>query len=201
MSLSKSVPEGLNPRKCEQIKLREPPPGPYIPDKDKVQEEVAKLGQLQIKTSLEKDTTLNFPLWQENGTREAFLMHVTVVLDAMKKCGHFINYNKAQKAYEEAVKTAESVEAGLALLEGTSEKSSKCKLKKLAKAKEAAKEALAKAQETKPETKETNEASTATEDSMKAGFQVDLEKAMQAQEITQGTMTAAATLMFAFYSN
>ncbi len=61
MSLSKSVPEGLNPRKCERTKLREPPPVPYIPEKDKVQEEVAKLRKLQIKTSLEKDTTLNFP--------------------------------------------------------------------------------------------------------------------------------------------
>jgi hypothetical protein len=164
-------------------------------------DEVTKLRQLQIKTSLEKDTTLNFPLWQENGTREAFLMHVMVVLDAMKKRGHFIDYNKAQKAYKEAAKAAELAEAGLALLKGTSEKSSKCKLKKLAKAKEAVKEALAKAQETEPETKEANEASAATEDSMKAGFQVDLEKAMQAQETTQGAMNTAATLMFAFYSN
>ena len=58
-----------------------------------------------------------------------------------------------------------------------------------------------KAQETEPETKEAVEASAATEDSMKTGFQVDLEKAMQAQETAQGAMTAAATLMFAFYSN
>jgi hypothetical protein len=57
--------------------------------KDKVQEEVAKLQNLQIKTSLEKDTTFNFPVRHKNGTREAFLVHVTVVLDAMKKCGHF----------------------------------------------------------------------------------------------------------------
>ncbi len=83
-------------------------------------------------------------------------------------------------------------EAGLALLKGTLEKFSKRKLKKLAKAKEAAKEALAKAQETKPESKEAVEASAATEDSMKAGFQVDLEKAMQAQETAQGSMTTAA---------
>jgi hypothetical protein len=125
MSLFKSVPEGLNPRECEQTKLRKPPPVPYIPEKDKVQEEVTKLCQLQIKTSLEKDTTLNFSLWQENGNREAFLMHVTAVLDAMKKRGHFSNYDKTQKAYEEAAKAAESAEAGLALLEGASEKSSK----------------------------------------------------------------------------
>jgi hypothetical protein len=89
MSLGKSVPEGLNPQECERTKQREPPPVPYIPEKDKVQEEVAKLQNLHIKTSLEKDTTLNFPVWHENGTRKAFLMHVTAVLDAMKKCGHF----------------------------------------------------------------------------------------------------------------
>ncbi len=45
-------------------------------------------------------------------------MHVTAVL--MKKCGHFNDYNRAQKAYEEATKAAESAEAGLALLKGTS---------------------------------------------------------------------------------
>jgi hypothetical protein len=74
------------------------------------------LGNLQIKTSLKKDTTLNFPVWHENGTSEAFLMHVTVVLDAMKKHGHFKDYDRAQKAYEEAEKAAELAEAGLALL-------------------------------------------------------------------------------------
>ncbi len=36
---------------------------------------------------------------------------------------------------------------------------------------------------------------------MRAGFQADLEKAQQAQETAQGVMTAAASLMFAFYSN
>jgi hypothetical protein len=43
MSLAKSIPEGLNPQECEQTKLREPPPVPYISKKDKVQEEVSKL--------------------------------------------------------------------------------------------------------------------------------------------------------------
>jgi hypothetical protein len=60
-----------------------------------------------MKTSLEKDTTtLNFPVWHKNGTREAFLMHVTVVLDAIKKRGHFKDYDKAQKAHDEAKKAA-----------------------------------------------------------------------------------------------
>jgi hypothetical protein len=43
MCLAKSVPKGLNPGECKQTKLREPPPVPYIPEKDKVQEEVANL--------------------------------------------------------------------------------------------------------------------------------------------------------------
>jgi hypothetical protein len=42
MSLSKSVPEGLKPQECEHTKLREPPPVPYMPTKDEVQEEFAK---------------------------------------------------------------------------------------------------------------------------------------------------------------
>ncbi len=68
------------------------------------------------------------------------------ILDTMKKRGHFKDYNRAQKAYEEAKKAAELAEAGLALLKGTSAgMTSTCKKKALAKAKEAAKEALAKA--------------------------------------------------------
>ncbi len=202
MSLAKSVPKGLNPRECKCTKLCKPLPVPYISEKDKVQEEVAKLQNLQIKTLLEKDTTLNFLVWHENGTREAFLMHVTAVLDAMKKCGHFKDYDRAQKAYEEAKKAAELAEAGLALLERTSTgTTSKRKKKVLAKAKEAAKVALAKAQETKPETKDAEEGPKVNDNSMKAGFQADLEKAKQAHETAQGTMTTAANLMFMFYLN
>ena len=89
MSLLKSVPEGLKPRECKRTKLREPPPVPYVPTKDEVQEEVTRLRNLEIKTTIEKDTTLNFPVWHENGMREAFLMHLTAVLDAIKKRGHF----------------------------------------------------------------------------------------------------------------
>jgi hypothetical protein len=71
----------------------------------------------------------------------------------------------------------------------------------LAKAKEAAKEALAKAQDAKPETKEAEEVPKVTDDTIKAGFRADLKKAKQAQETAKGAMTAAANLMFTFYSN
>ncbi len=93
MSLIKSVPKGLRPWECKHTKLREPPPtGPYIPKKDEVQEEAAKMQNLQIKTLFEKDTTLHFPVWCKNGTQEAFLMHVTAVLDALKKRDTFKDY-------------------------------------------------------------------------------------------------------------
>ena len=83
MSMTKMVPDYLKPRECERTKLREPPPVPYVPEKDEVQEEVSKSRNMEIKTLIEKDTTMNFPVWQGNGTREAFLMHVTAVLDAI----------------------------------------------------------------------------------------------------------------------
>jgi hypothetical protein len=185
MSLAKSVPEGLNPQECERTKLRKPPPVLYIPEKDKVQEEVVNLRKLQIKTLLEKDTTLNFLVWNKNGTQEAFLMHVMVVLDAMKKRGHFNNYDRAQKAYKEAEKAAELAEAWLALLKGTSAgTTSKHKKKALAKAKEAAKEALAKAHEAKPEAKGAVEAPNMTEDLMKDGFQADLDRGCDHKKIS-----------------
>jgi hypothetical protein len=191
MSLAKSVPEGLKPQECERTKLCEPPPVPYVPVKDVVQEEVAKMRNLQIKTSLEKDRTLNFPVSHKNGTQEAFLMHVMAVLDAIKKRGMFKDYNKAQKAYVEAKKGVELAEAGLALLGGTSAGSKKNRKKKaLAKAKEAAKEVFMKTPETKSETKEAKEATKVTKDSTKAGFQTDLEKAKKAVEDDKGTMTA-----------
>ncbi len=59
-----------------------------MPIKDEAQEEVSKMRNLQIKTLLEKDTTLNFAMWHNNETKEAILMHVTAVLDAIKKRGH-----------------------------------------------------------------------------------------------------------------
>ncbi len=70
----------------------------------------------------------------------------------------------------------------------------------LAKAKEAAKNTL-KVPDPKSEAKETEEAPEVTKDTMRAGFQVDLEKAKQAQKIDKGVMTAATSEMFAFYSN
>jgi hypothetical protein len=197
MSLLKSVPAGLKPRKCKHIKLCDPPPVPYVPTKDKVQDEVAKLRNLEIKTTIEKDMVLNFPVWHENGTRKAFLMHVTAVLDAIKKCGHFYNYEKAAKDHEESTKAVESARAALSLLNRTGAKAKKsCKKK----TKEVKKDTTAKVQDSKSDAKEAKDAPEAN-DKMKAGFLEDLEKAKQAQRIAKGAMTVAANKVFAFYSN
>ncbi len=198
MSLLKSVPEGLKPRECKRTKLCKPLPVPYIPTKDEVQEEVARLRNLEIKNTIEKDTTLNFPVWHENGTRVAFLMHVTAVLDAIKKRGYFQDYEKAEKVHKEAKKAVESAGAALSLLDGTGTKAKRfCKKK----ARESMEKALAKALDSKSEAKEAEEASEVNNDAMKAGFLEDLEKAKQAQSTDKGAMAAAAGKMFMFYSN
>ncbi len=103
---------------------------------------------LKIKITIKKDTTLSFPVWHKNRTREAFLMHVTVVLDAIKKHGHFHDYGKAEKASNEVEKAIESARAGPSLLNSTRVRSRRFRKKK---AKEATKKALAKAQDSKLE--------------------------------------------------
>ncbi len=130
MSLMKSVPEGLKPHECKRIKLREPPLVPYVPTKDEVQDEVVKLRNLEIKTTIQKNTMLNFQVWRKNETHEAFLMHVTAVLNAIKKRGHFNNYEKAAKDHKESMKAVESARAALSLLKGPGVKTKKlCKKK------------------------------------------------------------------------
>jgi hypothetical protein len=115
--------------------------------------------------SIEKETTLNFPVLYDSGTKEAFLMHVMAVLDAIKKCGHFKDYEEAQKAYIEQKEAMKSAKAGLALLDGASKKLGKSS-KKLKKSKEA----KVKAKEAKVKSKEANGATKVPEDPMKANF-------------------------------
>jgi hypothetical protein len=195
-SLLKSVPEGLKPCKCKRIKLCEPPPVPYVPTKDKVQDEFVKLRNLEIKTMIKKDMTLNFQVWHKNGTCKAFLMHVTAVLNAIKKCGHFYNYEKAAKDHKESTKAVESARAALSLLDGPGAKAKKsCK-----KSKEVKKDATAKVQDSDSDAKEAKDAPEA-DNEVKAGFLEDLEKAKQSQRTAKGATIVAANKMFVFYSN
>ncbi len=209
MNMTKTAPDGLKARECKRIKLRELPPVPYVPVKDEVQEEVARMRNMEIKRTLEKDTMLNFPVWQENRTRKGFLMHVTAVLDAIKKRGHFVDYDKAACKYKEASKAIASARAGLSLLEESEKKANKAKKKQKERTKESEKtkegkdvtpKAPAKALEPKAASQEAAVAPAAN-DQMKTSFLSDLEKAKQAQRIAKGAKTAAASKIFAFYSN
>ncbi len=58
-----------------------------------------------------------------------------------------------------------------------------------------------KALDSESEVKEAKEAYKENNNSMKASFLEDLEKAKQAQSTAKGAMTAAASKMFTFYSN
>jgi hypothetical protein len=195
MSILKSVPEGLEPQDGECIKLREPPPVPYVPTKDELQDEVARLRNLEIMITIKKDTTLKFPVWHKNGIRKAFLMHVTAVLVAIKKRGHFNDYEKAEKDYKEAKKAIESARVALSLLGGTGVKARRyCKKK----TKEAKKNATAKAPYSKTDAKEAEDAPDANDNPMKAGFLEDLEKAKQAQRTAKGTMNVCILFELAF---
>jgi hypothetical protein len=173
MSLLKSDPEGLKPHECKRIKLHEPPPFPYRPTKDEVKDEVVNLRNLKIKTTIEKDTMLNFQVWCKNGTCKAFLMHVTAVIDAIKKRGHFYNYKKATKDHKESTRAVESARAALSLLDGPGAKAKKsCKKK----TKEVEKDTTAKVQDSESDAKKAKDAPE-VDDKMKAGFLGDLEKA------------------------
>jgi hypothetical protein len=61
--------------------------GPYVPEKDPVQETVSALKIDQsLKTTIGVDAGLCLPIWHCR-TRKAFLMHVSSALDAIKKWG------------------------------------------------------------------------------------------------------------------
>jgi hypothetical protein len=103
---------------------------------NKVQEEASKMKGLQLKTSIDKDMTLNFLVWFSNGIKEAMLMHVTGTFDAIKTRCHFKAYDEAQAPHVEQKEGVKLTKASLSLLEGASKGSGKSR-KTLKKAKEA----------------------------------------------------------------
>jgi hypothetical protein len=59
------------------------------------------------------------------GLVKLFLMHVTTVSDAIKKCGHLDDYEKAVWKYRKAKEAIKSARAGLLLLGESMRKSRK----------------------------------------------------------------------------
>ncbi len=86
MSLAKLVPDGLKPQEWKRLHLSEPPPIPYMPKKDEVQEKVSKVKNLQLKILIDKDTTLNFPVWYGNayGSGTPYAAHLGLVCLMLK---------------------------------------------------------------------------------------------------------------------
>jgi hypothetical protein len=125
MSLAKAVPKDIKDRECKRFTLRECPPVPYMPEKDPVQETVSALKSDQsLKTPIGVDAELRLSIWH-CGTREAFLMHVSSALDAIKKQGTFKAYKEAHKAYVEQKEVAKQAKAALALFAAPTSKAEK----------------------------------------------------------------------------
>jgi hypothetical protein len=115
MSIAKAVPGGIKDRECKRFALQEHPPVPYVQEKDSVQETVSLLKSDQsLKTTIGADAELCLPIWH-CGTCEAFLMHVSSALNAIKKRGTFKAYNEAHKACVEQRKVVRQAKADMAL--------------------------------------------------------------------------------------
>jgi hypothetical protein len=92
------------------------PPVPNVPEKNPVQEAVSTLKSNQsLKTTIEDDAELCIPIWHA-GMREAFLMHVSTTLDAIKKEGTFRAYTEACELYVEHCEAAKQAKAAWAVL-------------------------------------------------------------------------------------
>jgi hypothetical protein len=113
MSIAKAVPEGIKDCECKRFALQECPSVPYVPEKDPVQGLVSLLKSDQsLKMTIWADAELRLPIWH-CGTREAFLMHVSSALDAIKKWGTFKVYKGAHNAHVEQRKAAKEAKANM----------------------------------------------------------------------------------------
>jgi hypothetical protein len=210
MSIAKAVPEGIKDRECKRFALQEHPLVPYVPEKDPIQVTVSLLRSDQsLKTTIRVDAELHLPIWHCR-MREAFLMHVSSALDAIKKRGTFKAYKEAHEAYEEHREVAKQAKAGMALFTTPT-----CKGKKASK--KAAKKASKKASEKASEKASGNNCSEKEKASQKTKkgkalydapapdlhkeYKALYEKAMFAKETTKNKKEAAATKMFQFYAN
>jgi hypothetical protein len=116
MSLAKAVPKGIRDMECKRFTLQKRPPIPYVPEKDPVEDTVSALKSDQrLKTTIGEDAELRLPTWH-CGTCEAFLMHVSTALDAIKKWVTFKAHKEAQEAYVEQREVAKQAKAALAIL-------------------------------------------------------------------------------------
>jgi hypothetical protein len=194
MTFAKAVPKGIKDKECKRFPLQECPLVPYVPEKDPVQETVSALKSNQsLKTTIVEDAELRLLIWH-CGTREAFLMHVSTALNAIKKQGTFKAYKEAQEAYVEQREVANQAKATLALL-----------LTPTSKGKKASEKALVKKSSEKEKASQKTKESAALADApapeLCNEYQAIYDKASIAKETAKNKRKAAATKMFQFYVN
>jgi hypothetical protein len=198
MSHVKAVPKGIKERECKRFALQEHPTVPYVPEKVPVQETVSLFKSDQsLKTTIGVDAEVHLPIWHCR-TREAFLMHVSSALDAIKKRGTFKAYKEAHKAYVEQWEVEKQAKATLALLTAPTSKGEK------ASEKVAEKELAMTSSEKEKASKKTKEGTALAEapaPELCDEYQALYDKATFAKEITKNKKEAAATKMFQFYTN
>ncbi len=71
-------------------------PIPYVPKKDCVQETVSAYKDNHLKTQIGKGMELRVPIWH-SGMCKAFLIHVGLAQEAIKKKGYFKPTKKIMK--------------------------------------------------------------------------------------------------------
>ncbi len=195
MSLAKAVLDGIKDKKCKRFAQQERPPVLYVLEKDAIQETVSALKSDQsLKTTIGDGTELRLPIWH-CGTCKAFLMHMSMAINAIEKRGTFKAYKEACEAYVEQREVAKQAKSGLALLNAAmskGEKSSKKSFKKYSK--KASKIASQKV-------KEGMALTDAPDPELCVEYQADYEKAKLATEATKNKCEAAATKIFQFYTN
>jgi hypothetical protein len=191
MSLAKAVPEGIRDKECKRFALRERPPVPS--EKDPVQEMVSALKSDQsLKTTIREDAELRLLIWH-CGTHEAFLMHMSTALGAIKNQGTFKAYKEAQEACEEQCKVAKQAKAALAILPAPTSEGKKDSKK--ASAKKSPEEEKA-----SQKTKESVALANASAPELCKEYQAIYDKASFAKETAKNMREAATTKMFQFYA-
>ncbi len=162
-----------------------------MPEKDPVQETVSALKSDQsLKTTIGKDAELRLPIWH-CGACEAFLMHVSTALDAIKKQGTFKAYKKAQEAYVEQREVAKQAKAALAILPAPTSKGKKIQRRILGKNRSEKEKASKK-------TKEGAALANTSAPELCKEYRAIYDKASFAKETAKNRREAAATKMFQF---
>jgi hypothetical protein len=160
-----------------------------VPEKDPFQETVSALKSDQsLKTTIGEDAELHLYTWH-CGTREAFLMHMSTALNAIKKRGTFKAYKEAIEAYVEQHEVVKQAKAALALLTAPTSKGKKASKK--ASAKKSPEKALQK-------DKEGATLAGAPAPELCNEYQAVYDKAYFTKETAKNKREAAATKMFQF---